>query len=227
MLGWIFATFFLLLPIPQARSAQTAWTLRQVLERMDQSARSFRTLSAHVARTKVTVVVNEHSTESGTIYVERDGRMRLNMAEPAPRTVLRVGDSLYVYNPLIHQVEEYNLAKHREMVDQFLLLGFGTRSRQLEKAYRIGFGGERILDDRKTILLNLTPRSKAVRNQISQIQLWVDESNWLPIKQKFQEAGTPDYFIIRYFDIVRNANLKKSLFKPDWPKGTKKIKPEV
>lgn len=218
---------FLLASISQARPAQrNNWTLKEVLKRLDQSARTFRTLSAQVERTKVTVVVNNRSTESGMIYVQRDGKMRLNVVKPDPRTILRTGNDLYVYNPLIRRVEEYNLSKHREMVDQFLLLGFGTPGRELEKAYLISLGGEQPIDGRKTVILHLTPKSPAIRNQISQIQLWIDESNWLPIKQKFQEAGTPDYFTIRYSDIVRNANLHESLFKAHWPAGTKKIKPQ-
>ncbi|HVB97863.1 MAG TPA: outer-membrane lipoprotein carrier protein LolA [Candidatus Dormibacteraeota bacterium] len=223
--GGIFSLLILVLPVSHRRSGQSAWTLPQVLNRMDQSARSFRTLTAQVQRTKVTVVVNDHSTETGAIYVERDGKMRLNIVQPDPRTVLRLGDRLYLYNPLLHQVEEYDLSKHREVVEQFLLLGFGTPTRELERAYEIRFGGEQTIDNRKTILLNLTPKSQAIRNQISQIQLWVDESNWLPFKQRFQETGTPDYFVIRYSDIVRNANLKRALFRPNWPKGTQKIKP--
>jgi outer membrane lipoprotein-sorting protein len=222
----LISLLFLVSPAIQARSPQTTWTLPQVLSRLDQSARSFRSLSAHVERTKVTVVVNDRSTESGTIYVERDGKMRLNLDQPDQRTILRHDDSLFVYSPMMHQVQEYDLAKHREMVDQFLLLGFGTPGHELEKAYLISLGGEQTLDDRKTVLLDLTPKSEAVRNQISEIQLWIDESSWLPVKQKFQEAGTPDYFTIRYSDIVRNVNLKKSLFKPEWPRGTQKIKPQ-
>jgi outer membrane lipoprotein-sorting protein len=223
--GGLFLFLVVLSAGVRARSVHNAWTLPRVLQRMDKAARSFRTLTAHVQRTKVTVVVNAKSTESGTLYVDRDGKMRLDLDKPDRRTVLRSGDHLYVYNPLIKQVDEYDLAKHREIVDQFLLLGFGTPARELKKAYVIGFGGQRTLDGQKTILLDLTPKSEAVRNQISEIQLWISESNWFPVRQKFQEAGTPDYFTIRYSDIERNAKLKKSLFKPDWPKGTHKVRP--
>lgn len=210
----------------QRRTASQDWTLPQILDQLNHEARSFRTLSAQVERTKVTVVVNDRSTEAGKIYVRRDGKMRLNLTRPDPRTILRSGDKIYVYNPLIKQVMEYNLAKHREVVDQLLLLGFGTPAKAIEKAYRIRLGGERTLDGRKTVLLELTPKSKAMRNQIAQIRLWLGESNWLPVKQKFLESGTQDYFVIRYSDIVRNGRLSPSLFKPHWPKGTKKIRPE-
>ena len=197
-----------------------------MLHQLDYEARTFRTLSAQVERTKVTVVVNDRSTESGMMYVLRDGKMRLNLLKPDPRTILRDGSHLYVFNPLIRQVDEYDLAKHRELVDQFLLLGFGTPAKALEKAYHISLVGEEQLDDRKTVLLELTPKSKQMRNQIAKIQLWLDESSWLPVKQKFLEAGTQDYFVIRYANIVRNARISSALFKPRWPKGTRKIKPE-
>jgi outer membrane lipoprotein-sorting protein len=221
-----FCLFFFLVPaVPQTHLARHAWTLKEVLHQLDYEARTFRTLSAQVERTKVTVVVNDRSTESGMIYVRRDGKMRLNLKDPDPRTILRTGDRLYVYNPLISQVVEYDLSKHRELVDQFLLLGFGTPAKDLKKDYLMTLEGEQTLDNRKTLLLELTPKSRQVRNQISRIQLWVDESSWLPVKQKFFESGTKDYFIIRYTNIVRNARLNSSLFKPKWPKGTKKIKP--
>jgi outer membrane lipoprotein-sorting protein len=217
---------FLVSAVGQARRQRGTWNLHQVLNQLDYEARTFRTLSAQVERTKVTVVVNDRSTESGMIYVRRDGKMRLNLQRPDPRTILRTGDNLYVFNPLIHQVVEYDLAKHREMVDQFLLLGFGTSAHELEKAYHISLVGDQSLDDRKTLVLDLTPKSKRVLNQIAKIRLWVDESSWLPVQQKFFEAGTQDYFIISYKNIVRNARLDSSLFKPHWPKGTRKIKPE-
>ncbi len=224
--GFLCLSFFLASAAAQGHATRHAWTLPEVLQQLNREARTFQTLSAEVKRTKVTVVVNDRSTEAGRIYVRRDGKMRLNLTQPDPRTVLRTGDKIYVYNPLIKQVMEYNLAKHRELVDQFLLLGFGTPASKIKKAYQITLAGERTLDGRKTVLLELTPKSKEVRNQIAQVRLWVDEANWLPVKQKFLESGTQDYFVIRYNHIVRNARIAPSLFKPHWPKGTKKIQPE-
>jgi outer membrane lipoprotein-sorting protein len=203
-----------------------SWTLNQVLAQLDRGASSFRTLSAHVERTKVTVVVNDRSTESGEFYVRRDGKMRLDLTAPDTRTILRNGDSLFIFTPRIKQVDEYNLSKHRDLVDQFLLLGFGTSSHMLDKEFLITLQGEQTIGDRKTILLELTPKSEEVRNQISKIQLWIDEATWLPVQQKFFETGTQDYFIIAYSNVVRNAPLNSDLFKPRWPKGTKRIKPQ-
>jgi outer membrane lipoprotein-sorting protein len=177
-------------------------------------------------RTKVTVVVNDKSTESGKIFVRRDDKMRIELTQPDPRTILRDGNDFYIYNPKIHRVEEYNLGKKKSLVDQFLLLGFGTPGSDLKKSYSITLQGEETLDNRKVILLELLPKSDDVRNQLSKIQLWIDESTWLPAQQKFFETGSGDYFIIQYKNIARNVRIPDAEFKPHWPHGTTRVKPQ-
>jgi len=205
--------------------AHTQWTVEAVLGELDESAKDFHSLSADMERTKVTVVVNDHSTETGVILVRGD-KMLLDMKAPSARTILRTGDNLYIYTPGLKRVEEYNLGKNRALVDQFLLLGFGTAGKELRKSYLITVMGEEKLDDKKTVKLELTPKSEAVRNQIAKIQIWLDESSWLPAQQEFIEAGSGDYSIVRYSKVVRNPGIPDSEFKQRWPKGTERVKPQ-
>ena len=207
-------------------SQQNNWTLESVLKQLDTQAGDFHSLTADLERTKVTVVVNDKSTESGKIYVRRDDKMRIELTQPDPRTILRDGDDFYIYNPKIHRVEEYNLGKKKSLVDQFLLLGFGTPGSELKKSYSIALQGEETLDNRKVVLLELLPKSDDVRNQLSKIQLWFDETTWLPAQQKFFETGSGDYFIILYKNIARNVRIADSEFKPHWPHGTTRVKPQ-
>jgi len=205
---------------------QSAWTIDAVLKQLDAAAKEFRSLIADLERTKVTVVVNDRSTETGQILVRHDDKMRIELKQPDPRTILRDGNALYVFNPKIKRVEQYDLGKHRALVDQFLLLGFGTSGSDLKKSYLVTVLGEETLDKQKVVLLELTPRSDEVRSQVSKIHLWMDESTWLPAQQKFFETGSGDYFIIRYTNLVRNIKIPDSRFKPRWPRGTSKIKPQ-
>lgn len=218
---------FTVLGTAWARTGQTRprYTIESALHELDLQSKSFHSLSADVERTKVTVIVDDRSTESGSLMVRGD-KMLLEMKSPDARTVLRTGDNLYVYTPGLQRVEEYNLGKDRSLVDQFLLLGFGTPGKELQKNYLITVLGEPSVDDKRTLELELTPKSENFRNQISKIQIWFDESNWLPVQQQFFETGSGDYFVIRYSNIVRNPGFSKSQFEPHWPKGTEKIKPE-
>lgn len=216
-----------LAPQLRAGAGQTpAWNTDSVLRQLDAQAGQFHSLQADIERTKVTVVVDDKSTESGQIWVRGDDKMRIELTHPDPRTVLRDGDKFYIFNPKTKVVEEYDLGKKKSLVDQFLLLGFGTSGNSLKKSYLVTLQGEEVLDNRKVLLLELTPKSEEVRNQVSKIQLWLDESTWLPAQQKFFETGSGDYFVIRYTNVVRNIRIPDDRFKPRWPKGVTKIKPQ-
>jgi outer membrane lipoprotein-sorting protein len=212
-------------PAALAQSAPKQ-TVESVLEELDLAAKDFRILTADVERTKVTVVVNDRSTESGQIFVRRDEKMRIEMTKPDARTILRNGDTLWIYVPKTKRLEEYDLGKHRGLVDQLLLLGLGSKGGELKSHYLLTVHSEETLDSKKTVLLELTPKDPKIRSQIARIQLWIDLSNWIAIQQKFFETGTEDYFIIHYTNLVRNPKLPDSKFKQDWPKDVRAIKPQ-
>jgi len=201
------------------------WTPDAILTLMDHAAADFHSLSANIERVKYTDVVKDTSTESGQIWVRKDEKMRIQITKPDPRTVLRVGDTFYIFNPKINRVEEYDISKNREMVDQYLELGFNTRGEHLKKNYLVAVNGEQELDGRKTVVIELTPKSDKMREQITKIQMWVDTGSWMAIQQKIFEANSGDYFIIHCTGLMKNLKIEDSRFKPDWPKNATKVKP--
>lgn len=212
--------------LSRAASQESAkWTTESVLERMDKSASDFHSLTADIEHIKYTEVVKDTSTETGQIFVRRDQKMRIDFAKPDPRVILRTGDSLFVYTPKINRVEEYNLGKNRSLVDQYVLLGFGTKSQNMQRSYDVALSGEEEIEQHKTFLLDLTPKSEEVRKQITKIKMWIDSSSWLPIQQKFFEAGSGDYFLFKYSNMMKNLKISDSKFKPDWPKNATRVKP--
>ena len=223
----IFALIAVAISIASLRASQnhSPMTLAAVLAGLDDQAKSFHSLSADIERTKVTVVVNDKSTETGNILVHGD-KMLLQMKMPNQRTILRSGDNLSVYTPGLNRVEEYDLGKNRDAIDQFVLLGFGTPGKDLDKGYAISLIGEPSVGETKTAEIELIPKSKAVLAQISKIQIWLDENSWLPVQQQFYETGSGDYFTVRYSKVVRNPSIPDSQFKPHWPKNATKVKPQ-
>lgn len=192
---------------------------------MDKAAGDFRSLTANVEHIKYTAVVKDSSSETGQMFVRRDQKMRIDFTKPDPRTILRTGDLLFIYTPKIKRVEEYNLGKNRAMVDQYLSLGFGTKSQNVRKSYDVALSGQEEIDHRNSFLLELTPKSEEVRQQITKVQMWIDPSSWLPVQQKFFEAGSGDYLLIKYSAMMKNLKISDSKFKPDWPKDATRVKP--
>jgi outer membrane lipoprotein-sorting protein len=212
---------------PAADHGQTPakMSLEYVLTMMDRSADDFKSLTAALEHVTYTALVKDTSSESGEIYVRKDSKMRIDFVNPDPRTILRNGDNLYIYTPKINRVEEYNIGKNRALADQYLALGFGTRAESLKKNYDVTLAGEEDLDGQKMAVVDLVPHSDEVRKQIMKIRFWVDEASWLPVQQKFFEAGSGDYFLSRYRKVMKNLKIGDGKFKPDWPKGTKIEKP--
>lgn len=217
--AWAIAAF--------AEQAPSRWTVETILKQLDSAAGSFHSLTADLEHIKYTAVVKDTSTEAGQITVRRDEKMRIEIKSPDLRTILRAGDSLYIYNPKINRVEEYDLGKNRALVDQYVLLGFGTKGENLKKSYLVTVLGEETLDSRKTVLVELTPKSDRMRDQIAKIDMWIDESSWVPVQQKFFETGSGDYFLFHYSNIVKNGNVPDSRFKQDWPRGVTRVKPRL
>jgi len=210
-----------------ADAAQTTakWTTESVLEMMDKSAKDFRSLTADIENVKYTAVVQDKSTETGQIWVRHDQKMRIQFTKPEARTILRTGDSLFLYNPKLNRVEEYDLGKNRAMVDQYIRLGFGTKSEDLKKSYLVTVTGEEQFDNRKAIVVELTPKADQIRSQITRIQMWIDEASWLPIQQKIYETGSGDYILFHYTGMMKNLKVNDSKFKQDWPKNASHEKP--
>ena len=214
-----------LLLAPVAGAAQSrVWTEQQVAEQLNKTAERFQTLTASLQFTKVTAVVDDKSTESGRLYFTKKGRILLEFVNPEPKEVLFTGNKAQIYYPKMSQIQEFDLGKHRAMVEQYLLLGFGTRWDDLKDSYLIAILGETKLDGRATLQLELTPKDERLRRQIHKIHLWIDMASWLPVQQKFYEVGG-DYFETRYAEMKINANIAASKQRLSAPRGTKVVKP--
>ncbi|MFQ5817486.1 MAG: outer membrane lipoprotein carrier protein LolA [Terriglobia bacterium] len=215
-----------LLAFGTALAAQTArrWESEAIVKRLNDAAKHFRTVTAKLAYTKVTVVVDDKSTQEGKIYYRKNGHILIDILRPEPKKILFRGDKLEIFYPKMNQIQEFNLSKHRGLVEQFLSLGFGTSGDDLKKAYLLTVLGETKLDGRTVLQLELTPKDERVRNQIHKIHLWFDLASWAPVQQKFFEVGG-DYGTTRYTNIKVNIPIPRSRLRLNAPKNVSRVKP--
>lgn len=204
---------------------KAAPTLSEVMSRLNETAKRLRTLSADLEYTKVTVVVDDKSTERGQIFYAkmRPPQLLINFTEPDRKVILMKKNEAEIYFPKINEIQEYDLEKHAELVQQFLLLGFGTDSADLEAAYTVKLAGEENVGGDTTAVLELTPRQANVATQLSKVQLWISEKSWLPVQQKFIEPSG-DYLLTRYTQVQVNPPLSASTFEIRGAKGAKHVR---
>jgi outer membrane lipoprotein-sorting protein len=207
------------------RGKKNRLDLNQIFSHMNESAKRLKTLSADLEYTKVTVLVNDFSTESGQLYFRnaKSPDILIDFNKPAPKIILFRKDKAEIYQPKINQIQEFDLSKHSGLIQQFLLLGFGTNSKELQKVYQVNYLKEVQLGGDTTALLELTPREEKLAAQLSKIQLWISEESWLPVQQQFFEAGG-DYSVARYSSVKVNRNLPSTTFQLHAEKGAKRVK---
>ncbi len=143
--------------------------------------------------------------------------------KPDPKVFLYRKSKGEVYLPKSNQIQEYDLGKQGGMVEQFLLLGFGTETGDLQKAYVIKLNGEEVLDGDTTAILELTPRKESIAAQLAKVQLWISEESWIPVQQKLVEASG-DYHLMRYTAVKVNRKLPSSTFRIPAPSDAKRVK---
>lgn len=204
-------------------SAAAAATLAEVLAAMDQSAGAFRDLSAKLTRQEHTAIINDTSVESGSVLMKRAGgrdlRLRIEFVEPDRRTILFEKATARIYNPKIRTVQVYDLGKQRNLVDQFLLLGFGSSSADLTKNYTVKLAGDEQVLGQPAARLELAPKSASVREHLKMAELWIIAAGY-PVQQKFH-MPSGDYTLITYRDIQMNTNQSDEAFRLVLPPGVK------
>lgn len=225
--GLIAAIFLLgaIAPPGWAARQKERLDLSQIFARINESAKRLKTLSADLEYTRVTVLVNDFSTESGKMYFRnaKSPDILIDIEKPAAKVVLVKKDKAEIYQPKINQIQEYDLSQHRSLLQQFLLLGFGMNSKEMKKEYEVKYLKEEQLGGDTTAVLELTPREQRLAAQVSKIQLWISEESWLPVQQKFFQAGG-DYTIARYSSVRVNRRLPSSVFRIHAAKGAKRVK---
>ena len=201
-----------------------------VMERVDRAAGAFRGMSAKVRRVSHTAVINEDTIDSGMIVLKRahprDVRMLIELTDPDPRTVAFQGHKLEIYYPKAATVQEIDMGngKDRELLEQFLLLGFGTSRADLQASYNVRLVGPDTVGGQKTQRLELIPKSKEVLQHLLKFEMWVAENGY-PIQQKFNLPGG-DYQVATYSDMKINPDLPDSALKLNLPKGVKREYPQ-
>src|SRR5579872_1404109 len=145
-LMFVLCSTLALIGAPHLGAAPADNSLQAVFTRMDQAAAKFKGLKADMTKLSHTDIINEDSTDTGTIAVKvpkpHDLRMLIEFQKPDQKSVLISGTKVDIFYPKTNTVQEFDFGKnHRSQMEQFLRLGFGSNSKDLQDAYLVTLGG--------------------------------------------------------------------------------------
>jgi outer membrane lipoprotein-sorting protein len=215
----IAVTVALALPV----AAQTGASLNDAFARLDKTSQQFHAMTADIARTVHTAIVNADDKDSGTIKVKvdknNDTRMLIEFTAPNTQTVSIDSTEARIYYPKIKTEQVYNIGSRKALVDQFLLLGFGASSAALKEDYDITLAGMEKIGADNTWHLQLIPKSKEVLQRLKKAELWIAEPNGLPAQQRFVTSAAGDFHLVTYSNVKVNPSLSDGALKLNTPKG--------
>lgn len=198
-------------------------SLDAVLARLDQASSTFKSLTADIRKMSHTDVVNVDDVDSGTILVKRfkarDTRIRIDLTNPRRQSVTIGEGKVQVFYPQTNEAQEVDLGKNRGVVDQFMLLGFGSNSSELRSAYSVTLGGVDTVNDEKATRILLVPKDPEILARVKKCELWISDKGWT-VQQKFHTGGG-DFVLSTYSRMNINPSIADKDLKLDLPKGVK------
>lgn len=207
----------------------SAASLENVLAKMDEAAAAFRGMQARLNKTSYTAVIKDKSVESGSIAMRRAGaksvQVLIDFTEPDRKSIAFRDRKAQIFYPKINTVQEWDLGKFDALLGHSLLIGFGASGRDLARSYTMKLIGEETLGNLKAAKLELTPRTAALQEYVTRIEIWIADSDTYPLQTKlYQPSG--DYMLVSYSEVKLNPNLSDEDLKLRLPKGVKKEYPQ-
>jgi len=205
--------------------------LANAFARLDASARQFKSVEANLDRDVYTAAINDHAKDSGVLRARRekahDLRMLIDFTAPDVKSVSIDSNNVRIYYPKMKTVQVYGIGSNRDLLDQYLLLGFGATGEDLKSHYDVTLIGKEQLGGVSTWHLQLIPKSPDVLKNLKKAELWISEATGLPLQQKFTVSTTGDYQLMTYTNMQPNKPLSDSQLKLSYPRDVKEEHPKL
>ena len=204
-------------------------SLQQVLARMDKAANEFKSMTAQVTYVTHTDVLNENDTETGTMTMKKvqagEVQGRVDFTSPDPKSITFEKHRVQEYLPKLKTLQVFDLAKHGELVDKFIMLGFGSSGTELAKDYDVTVLGMENWQGQPSVHLELLPKLADIKQYVQRIELWVpQQGDPYPLHEKIQEPSG-DYRLVTYTGLKINPSLPSDALKLKLPAGVEIVHP--
>ena len=224
--GTVLVCTLSILSVPGFGEPQAGNSLEATFARMDEAAAAFKGLTADIRHQSHTDVVDKDDVQEGTITVKRvkvkDTRILIRFTKPETKLYAIGGGKFWSYNPKTQEAQEADLGNSKDIVNQFMLLAFGSNSAELKSAYSVKLGGPDVVNGENTTRLEMVPKSEEILKHVKRCDMWIAETG-LTVQQKFFETGG-DYVLATYSQVTLAPNLPESAVKLEIPKGIKVTK---
>jgi outer membrane lipoprotein-sorting protein len=174
-------------------------------------------MSADVQMVTYTAIIDSTISENGSLKMQKGkgGEIRavvdFSGVKDSAREIGLSGKTVRMYFPNAKYFQDYDFGKNGDLINQFLLLGFGASGDELSKSYTItSEGTDKIAGVTATKML-LVPKDAKVKEKLARVELWIPEGQANPIQQQFFEEPSGNYRKMTYSNIQLNPPMRGTL----------------
>jgi outer membrane lipoprotein-sorting protein len=214
----LIAAALLLAATASISSARPDGKLDEILANMQKSASQITSIQARMEQLKRDRNIGGVEKYNGEIFFKHaakgNDKVKIVYSVPKGQTIWVVGETITLYQAEIKQAIVTTRSAAASKGDEFAFVATPyTSVPDLKRQYEIVYGG----DEQGLAKLDLTPKRKS---SIQKLLLWVDQSNWMPVKYTVIETGgSATTFVLT--GLRKNGGIPDSAFKVDLPKDTK------
>ena len=173
-----------------------------------------------------TAVLSDKTTEKGTLRMQRlKGNAVRAIIDFSGATDARViaflGKIVRIYFPNANAYQDYEVGKNAQVLNQYLLLGFGSSGKDLARSYEITGEGSEEISGQTTSKLLLVPKDAKVKERLTKVEVWIPNDAAYPVQQQFYEPSG-NYRTVTYNNIRLNPPITGTL-DLKLPSGAKKL----
>lgn len=176
-----------------ATAQATPGRLKTVLAEMDASGARFRSAEASIEKQQLEKIVNDTTSESGSIYFLRSGssmQVGAKFDPPNAQTMEYKDGVIRLYSAGTNHIDQYSTSGANEArFEAFLTLGFGGSGSELAREWTIADQGTEAMSDGSKMIevekLDLISKEDSVRDNFTHVTIWVDTARDVPLKQEF------------------------------------------
>jgi len=164
-------------------------TLPEIIDRMNAEALKFQGVKANLNQDEYTAAIKDHTPKTAVLAMvkKKNGggvTALLDYKTPDPEQFLFKDNSLQQYLPRVNLIQEYDLGKHSSVVNQFLMLAFGSSGKDLDKNYKITLIGPDPVGGVKATKLELIPKSADALKYMNKIEFWIQDGKGYAVQLK-------------------------------------------
>ena len=200
----------------QKAGAGTQLTVAEVLEQLQAKAKTLKSLQGNFEQRKFSRLLITPMESEGLLYWQPPGRLRWEVVQPAPLTLVAQGDRIMLLYSDLKKASLYRQPFGGGLLER--ITGATDDPEEFQRQYRIQVALVARGGSRRWIQMTLEPKSARRARYFKRLEIKIDPNTWLPEEISILESSK-DWTVIYLSNLQENIELPAGLFSVEPPEN--------